>query len=256
VNAYLCVYCHKSRTGNEPELTREAAETDPLLGTFLDGNDQSYYDWGDDPSFFAAQHLLGDVRKASWGVCRPDVRKALGTGDVVIFFCACQRQDEDVWRYHFVGFGTVLWPVHPRADLWTNPAYEAYRQFYNVLARLEGGHMVQSETFFPYHPDWEDRAEVPYVLFDGDSSCFNLTRPHCVATWDREHIPETWNSDCRSAKIEDLLFVERGIQRRLRTSASGHPHPKLNLLRGGGAIRPGRALPELTRALRPLVSNS
>jgi hypothetical protein len=255
VNAYLCTYRHKNPHPKHWERTREAAADDQTLSKFLGGWDHSYYDWGDDPSFFAAQELLGDVRETTWGVCRPDVRKALNEGDVVVFFCGCQRDDKRVWCYHFVGFGKVRALVRDRACLWTNSAYVPYHKFYNVLGRLEGRHLVRSESFHPYHKNWEGRASAPYVVFDSASSFFNLTAPHCVATWERGNpAPELWKTDDRSTRIEQFLFVERRIQRRLRTSVDGHPHPKLNLLRDGrGNARPGRSLPELTQALSELV---
>ena len=254
MNAYLCTYCHRKPSAKDWNRTRGAAEQDQILGKFLVGWDRSYYDWGDDPSFFAAQQFLGDVREATWGVCRPDVRKALSEGDVVLFFCGCQVGDRGVWCYHFVGLAKVRALVRHRACLWTNPAYVSYRKFYNVLARLEGGHLVQSETFHPKHGDWERRADAPYVVFDSAYSFFNLTAPHCVATWEYGRpTPELWKTDDRSKDIERLLFDDRGINRRLRTSVGGHPHPKLNLLCDGRRItRPGRSLPELTQALSEL----
>ena len=106
MNAYVCTYRKIKPSSKALRRTREAAKHDPLLCTFLDGYCESCYDWGDDPSFFAAQHLLGDVRKASWGVCRRDVRNSLEERDVVVFFCG--REVERAWHYHFVGFGTVL----------------------------------------------------------------------------------------------------------------------------------------------------
>lgn len=255
MNAYLCTYCHRNRDPGELRRTREAAEQDPLLRRFLKEYDRTYYDWGDDPSFFAAEHLLSDVRMASWGVCRPDVRSTVGKGDVIVFFCG-RKEEERFWRYYFLGFGVAREAVE-RADLWTKPAYKPYREFYNVLARLDGGHLVQSETFHPYHDeDWELRAQAPYVLFNGRSSSFNLSSPHCVATWDGGPIPEKWHSDDRSTAIEQILFIERGIKRkrRLRTSASGYQHAKLNLVVDArGKTRPGRSLSELTKALGPLV---
>jgi hypothetical protein len=104
------------------------AHTDPLLSRFLHGYRENFWDWGDDPSFFAAEHRLGDVRRASWGVCRADVRKALSEGDLVVFFCA--RDVGSVWRYHFIGFGTVK-ALISRKELWTNPAYADYRSFWH-----------------------------------------------------------------------------------------------------------------------------
>jgi len=160
VNAYLCTYRQKKPRPREWRRTCAAAEQDTLLRSFLDCYESSYYDWGDDPSFFAAQHLLGDVRKPSWGVCRRDVRKRLKEGDLVVFFCGCQH--EGGWHYHFVGFGTVAALVS-RIVLWTDPACAAYRSFYNVLARLEGNTLVQQETIYDYHDDWLRRADAPYV---------------------------------------------------------------------------------------------
>jgi len=131
VNAYLCTYRRIRPSPRALRQTRAAAKQDPLLRAFLEDYDASYYDWGDDPSFFAAQHLLGDVRNATWGVCRRDVRKVLTERDVIVFFCGCQ--DEHVWRYYLVGFGTVGRLVE-RASLWTDSAHAPYRNFYNVLA--------------------------------------------------------------------------------------------------------------------------
>jgi hypothetical protein len=190
VKAYVCTYRqpHIDPSVREWRLTKPLAESDPLLSRFLNGYRENFWDWGDDPSFFAAEHRLGDVRRASWGVCRADVRRALSEGDLVVFFCA--RDDSRVWRYHFIGFGTVK-ALIGRKDLWTNPAYRDYRSFYNVLARLENGRLVQNETFHKYHPDWEHRAKAPYVIFDETASHFNLQDPHCVATWEKgAGIPE------------------------------------------------------------------
>ena len=234
----------------ERRQTEEAAKRDPLLRSFLEIYDRSYYDRGDDPSFFAAQNRLGDVRKASWGVCRRDVRNALTKGDLVVFFCGSQH--ERVWCYYFVGFGTVGDLVRREAQ-WTNPRHAPYRRFYNVLAKVEGGRMFQSETFHHYHDDWKRRAEAPYVLFDPKRSAFNLTSPHEVAIWNGAAVPEKWARDDRSKGIERLLFVERGIDRRLRTFEFGYGHAKLNLVSAGGAARPGRSIPELVQDLKRLV---
>src|ERR1700682_2903329 len=87
VNAYLCTYRRMTPSPRTRGQTDAAAKQDPLLRAFLKNYDDSYYDWGDDPSFFAAQHVLRDVRKASWGMCRRDVRNALAERDLVVFFC-------------------------------------------------------------------------------------------------------------------------------------------------------------------------
>jgi len=249
MKAYVCTYLHPYMDVSRREWreTKRAADTDPLLAKFLSAYKESFWDWGDDPSFFAAEHRLGDVRRASWGVCRSDVRKALTPGDLVVFFCA--RDGGQICRYHFIGFG-IVGALIDREGLWANPSYAAYASFYNVLARPDHGHFVQHETFHKYHEDWQKRIKAPYVIFDAAHSHFNLRHPHCVATWEKgAGIPEKWAADARSQAIEQLLFIERGISRRLRTSATLRAHPKLNLVRAGRAVRPGRSLPELMQAL-------
>lgn len=253
MNAYVCTYRQPSveALAREWELTAPLAADDPLLQHFLDGYSESFWDWGDDPAFFAAEHMLCDVGRASWGVCRPDVRNALQEGSLVVFFCA--RQTGPLWRYHFIGFGKVR-VLLDRRDLWTDPAHAEYHHFYNVLAHLADGELVQAETFYNHHDNWVHRAEVPYVIFDGQESRFNLQDPHCVATWEQaEAVPEVWATDARSREIEQLLFVERGIGRRLRTSFRGNAHAKLNLVFGPDGSRPGRDLPDLALALSDLV---
>jgi hypothetical protein len=250
VNAYLCVYRRKTPSASEWRKTRAAAKGDPLLDAFLKGYDQSYYDWGDDPGFFAAHHLLGDVRRASWGVCRRDVRSVLKQDDLVVFFCGSQTSE--AWRYYFVGFGTVAAAIG-RSALWTDRSHAYYHGFYNVLARLEDGRLVQHETFHKYHRDWERRAEASYVIFDPERSSFNLVNPRHVATWDGRRLPETWATDRRTAQLERLLFIERGITRRLRTSKTGFGHAKLNLIHDGRHPRSGREVPELRAELAELL---
>ncbi len=251
MNAYLCTYRRVEPNLRSRRRTEADAAQDPFLRAFLKDYDESYYDWGDDPSFFSARSFLGDVNRASWGVCRRDVRLKLQKDDIVVFFCGRQASHE--WRYYFVGFGTVGASIR-REELWTDPSYEPYRRFYNVLARFDGKHLVQSETFHPYHENWADRAQAPYVIFDVARSSFNITSPHHVATWNGGALPEEWTSDLRSNEIERLLFTEREIfHRRLRTSPTGYGHPKLNLVLNGHQTRPGRGLSDLTLALRDLV---
>ena len=251
MNAYLCVYRQISPIPKDLRETEQVATEGSLLRKFLDEYKRSFYDWGDDPSFFAAKHLLGDVNRATWGVCRRDVRCDLEKGDVVVFFCGSNKSKEKgVWNYHFIGFGTVAEVIKRRKLLWTNPSYAPYREFYNLLTDSHG---KQLETFHPLHKDWKNRAAAPYIAFDPARSAFNLDSPHLVATWDGEERQETWRRDQPARKIERLLFEERNIERRLRTSRTGYAHDKLNLLSDGKKERPGRPLSELTRALKLLI---
>lgn len=86
-NAYLCTYRHYEPTRSQLRKTASGTPDDPLLREFLAEYEDSYFDWGDDPSFFCALRRWGDANKASWGVYRADVRAALAERDVVVYFC-------------------------------------------------------------------------------------------------------------------------------------------------------------------------
>ena len=151
MKCYLCVYrqpliddrvIRRSRAGNRrrPEL-----KVDKFLSRYKRALDVGrnaggrFYDWGDDPGFFAAEEFLGDVRGASWGVCRPDVRSELSKGDFVVFFCAQQQPKKRTqWHYYYIGVGTVSRAVKKRRRIWTVDTYEEYRRFYNLLIDASG----------------------------------------------------------------------------------------------------------------------
>lgn len=249
MNAYLCTYRQRPPRPIDLAKTRNAGKDDPLVEKFLSEYDDGHYDWGDDPAFFAAKHKLRNVRKASWGVCRPDVRTVSEPGDVVVFFCAHPNKERTIWTYSFIGFGTVgerIWHM----DVWKNRRYAPYRSFYNLLINK---HEQQEEIFWPIHTNWKRRLESPYIIFDAAKSVFNLDSPHVVAEWHKGDKKEIWKLDRRTKKIERVLFAERGIDRRLRTSQTGYAHTKLNLLQDGRNVRPGRSLPELLKVLKELA---
>jgi hypothetical protein len=245
-----CVYRHRTPEPRELKQTREAAKSDPRLARFLDGYQDSFHDWGDDPGFFAAEEHFGDVRRASWGVCRPDVRSRLELGDSVVFFCG--RQTGRAWAYHFVGVGVVA-RLLDRKSLWDSPRLMTYRQFYNLLIDKAGSRFHHHEHFYKWHDNWEERAAAPYVLFDPEASAFNLVEPHEVARFDGRHVPERWHRYARSQELEELLFRERKIARRLRTSLTGYGHSSLNLSHAGGRTRRGRSPEALVTRLLELV---
>src|SRR6266446_6512709 len=101
---YVCVYRHYFPTKAEVAATRLIAAKDPKLARFIDEytNGTSYFDWGDDPSFYSAIHMQGRPEYAGWGVCRPNVRQTLEAGSVVIFFCAkCANPGNAETNYYF-----------------------------------------------------------------------------------------------------------------------------------------------------------
>lgn len=256
MNAYLCVYRRRVQSTTNRVKTEKAAFNDATLQAFLRcySADDSYYDWGDDPSFFSAVHRLGDAQRATWGVCRRDVRSTVVRGDFVVFFCG--REGSGVpktWEYYYIGVGTVGVCLS-RRDVWTNKEYLQYRHFYNLLAKPSESGMAQHETFHPYHKDWQARAKAPYIVFDPPQSAFNLVSPLLVSTY-AGSVPDVWQLECPRVKaLHDLVFVERKIARRLRTARTGFGHAKLNLLTHNGIVRSGRPPAALRSCLIDLVN--
>ena len=195
-------------------------------------NDQNcYYDWGDDPSFFAASEFFGDVQHATWGVCRPDVRGYLKkAGDYVVFFCA-KSASGPVREYFYIGVGTVSFGLN-REDIWSNARYARYRDFFNILARpsLVTGELEPYEIVSPFHDDWKKRCEEPYWVFDPEWSQFNLVDPLHVATYTGTEGPvETWRSsqDQQVKRLETLLFPPSAPRRlRINSSPTTHKRPR------------------------------
>jgi hypothetical protein len=236
MKAFVCVYQHPIPSKSAWNKTKNAAANSPQLSEFLDRYHDSdfFYDWGDDPGFFAATKLLGDPTHASWGVCRADVRGQLSKGDFIVWVRA--RSDGAMpgrIEYFFVGVTTVLDAIERRA-IWIDPKHAPYRSFYNVLARYDGGSLVQLETFHDYHKNWEHRANKPYILFDPTHSLsrLNLKTPTRIAIRAPGHLLETWLSDKdpRAAAIERTLLLEIGCRRRLRirTPMNAHRHIPLH----------------------------
>jgi hypothetical protein len=231
VKAYACVYRHSTPSARDRRLTAEAARSSPLLQKYLDRYDapDCFDDWGDDPSFFAATEMLGSPNRATWGVCRRDVRTAMSPGSFVVFFCG--REDEPGrWHYFYVGVGSVG-QLLDRYALWSDDTFERYRHFFNVLARPVGGILQQHETIHRYHPDWEARALAPYIVFDPRGTSFNLKTPLHVASYDRRaNAIEVWREeDERVREIGELILPSPPTRRGLRSTNVQRAHPKMNL---------------------------
>ncbi|WP_334188367.1 hypothetical protein [Noviherbaspirillum sp.] len=252
--AYVCVYRNYTPKEKEVVDTLAGGIHDPHLASFINDyvTGSTYYDWGDDPSFYSARCFQGCAEHAGWGVCRPDVRKKLGANHVVIFFCARREKTGRDTRYFFIGAGTVKKVIQDRREIWTNPTYVSYRQHYNVLARFDQTGPVQHETFYPFHENWRHRMASPYVLFDEHRSRFNLTNPIHVST-SYNNATDVWHSkqSQRVAQIEKLLFKDFSLTRRLRTSPTGNAHRHINLT--ANLARLGRAPASLLDELVPLV---
>jgi hypothetical protein len=252
--AYVCVYRHAQPSARDLERTRNGAANKSLIDRYLAAysKEDSFLDWGDDPSFFCSQKLLGSTRKASWGVCRRDVRSSLSKGDFVVFICAKQRQQLSGWRYYYIGFGTIGDRVKNPATISRSSRYSQYSEFLNVLAQVSCGTLRHSEQVYPYHEDWKRRIQGPYLIFEDHPSMtdFNLKNPLWIASCRANDDHETWRSEEIGLvrELETALFTDRGIERRLRTARKGYPHPKLNLYN-----RPGESLSVLRKTLKRIA---
>ena len=214
-------------------MARAAAVNNPSLDRFLQRYDEPdcFYDWGDDPSFFSATESLGDVRQASWGVCRRDVRARLISGDYIVFFCA-RAISAGLWHYFYIGVATLDRDVDHRT-IWEDDRYKPYRTFFNVLARPGHAGLEHFETF-SLHDDWLRRAEAPYWLFDPVQSRFNLNTPAYVASFDRtRNAIEQWRDERDSVgeTVYALLFPASGRRLGLRATNLQISHPPINLSR-------------------------
>jgi hypothetical protein len=97
---------------------------------------------------------------------------------------------------------------------------------------LVGDELVQHETFFDYHPDWERRAAAGYVLFDSSPTLtkINVVKPLIVAEKNHNSLVEKWLSGNRRVRrLEKALFADLGITRRLRTTNVQRAHRHIAL---------------------------
>jgi len=197
-----------------------------------------FYDWGDDPAFFAAEEFLGDVNRASWGVCRRKVREKLSKGDFVIFFCAKALEDR-TWEYYYIGLGTVSRTLDRRL-IWSSKEYKPYRDFFNLLVDSKDD---PYEFIYDKHDkrkDWPKRVNAPYILFDTSKNRthFNLVNPILVATYRlgdqpwRGNVIERWHLEDKNIGAIYREIPKRATGgKKLRTGPTdqGYPHQFQNL---------------------------
>jgi hypothetical protein len=259
MKAFVCVYRHSVPSPNARSKTVAAALTTPCLNSYLSSYSlpNSFLDWGDDPSFFAAPQILGSASSASWGVCRRDVRAQLRQGDFVIWFCARPQSNQTGnWDYYLVGCTTVKDTCN-RYALWTDPKYAPYRDFFNTLARPNGSALIQHEMIHDFHNDWKNRITADYIIFDGcpSLSAVNLASPTLVATGSAGAAEAWLRSNRKVLNIENMIFTNLGISRRLRTKNRQQPHRHIALHKAPVILKgnPGVLLSNLRRSVLALV---
>jgi hypothetical protein len=226
-------------------------------------------DHGDDPSFGSSQRRRGPL---TWGVCRPDVRRAARPGDLLIFFAADRLRQvrPDAARYQFVGFATVNKCVR-QTDFWTVKSLKAFRWYDNLLVRSDGGRLVHFEPALPgelWHGDWlrrlasnpkafsraefEDaertkhlphringrRYEVGanYIVFGREpSETFILTDPPVIATVKENGLTETWEKTRFAVALRRIVLGQ--TTRSLRTTHPQRAHRHIRLDVDGEQLR-------------------
>ncbi len=247
MKCYVCVYRQPSPERLRWERTLKKSAGKPGLRKYVElyrsgfePGGACFYDWGDDPGFFAAEEFLGDANRASWGVCRRDVRQKLRKGDFVIFFCAKEAEGR-TWEYYYIGLGTVSEAIDDRRLIWSAEEYRPYRDFFNLLLGPKG---EQREFIYEKHGDWRKRSDAPYILFDPskDRTRFNLADPLLVATYRlgnpprRGNVVEHWRL---GERFVDEIYKEiperEPSGKKLRTGLTNrsYPHGFQNLSRIG-----------------------
>lgn len=231
--AYACVYRQVIPSGFLMNEARQAGEVHEDIRQLLRHYDSGItaYDWGDDPSFFSADHHQGTSGVAAWGVCRPNIRRNLHPGDVMIFFCARRLAKFAPTEYLFTGYATVARRIEDRREIYKRDELAPYRSHLNVLVDYNNNQRVRHERFEPGHPeDWEHRADSPYIIFDPALTRLKLRRSRHVASASPGEKNESWHlGDPKVRALHDLLFGELEVKRKLRTSSTGSSHPHINL---------------------------
>ncbi len=241
---------------------RQSLADDPtaIVSGFYDamGKHEFPFDLGDDPAFFSARYHDGPV---TWGVCRPDVRRSIQTGEWMVFFAA-EKEDRysALTRYRFSAALRVERKISHEA-IFTHPSEFLFRGYLNLLIRRRGRdgweHFEPCLRKRDWHTDWLWRISDPirkrfhkrdfvaagdrhhrgdslsvngrpapiadsYVIFSMKDSIVAHDPPH-VATHKKGNPRETWKPDRRSQLIRELVFGDHP-RRCLRTSNRQQPH--------------------------------
>ena len=138
----------------------------PLLAALNSG--EWFYDNGDDPSFFSRSHIGGAL---TWGVCRPDARSQVQTGDVVVFFAFTEASNGV--EYRLCAISTVERKIS-QARIFSDRAYRRYKRYLNLLVQPEdenGERWIHHEPGTPandWHTNWLSRVAA-YRAYDTEA---------------------------------------------------------------------------------------
>jgi hypothetical protein len=221
MRAYVCVYRHTAQN-KLPQAVNK------LCAKYLKNYPNSFYDWCDDPSFFCSAETGNPV---TWGVCRTNVRKNVGKGVIIIYFCA--RQDPNnkkMWDYYYVGFGVcadTLIGRQARLKIWTQPHKYPFKDYFNILIDSKGNHREYTGD----HPDYKKRMKASYVIFDEHRSSFRVDNPLHVAAFDANSsgFQETWINSKKVDALKKVLFTDNGITRGLRIKNRQRAHVHIHI---------------------------
>jgi hypothetical protein len=235
-NIYVVVYIHADNA-----LLHNILPNNNFTNS-LDNVPIWFYDKGDDPSFYCSE-----VKKTnlSWGVCRPNIRNKIQPEDVVVFFCFNSTTN----IYYLAGLASVSEKIK-QTQIWTDENYSNYRQYYNLLMRLNNNSWEYYEPI-DKHDDWLSRISkkrlntdfivnensisveyeiLPnYVIFNNDiAKTYILKKQIPVANWQEDANNEVWKNTQICNTIWEFIFT--GIKRQtLRCHARYHPHVHIRI---------------------------
>ncbi len=250
-NVYLAVF----RTG----LTLKGTRPPEAAQFHRERESSSFpYDAGDDPSLYWA--MTYPRERVTWGVCRPNVRRAARRGDVIVFISFHFPVHEKAGQYRLVAAQRVQFKLTHTA-IFRFDANACFRGYPNLLVRPREGGWEQHEPALPveeWHDDWLARISnlngIPvvdfkaagtthrpgsaltihgspieeasnYVVFTPEPEGFIVPNPPLIATWREGELTETWSSDPRSREIRELTLGLLAPGRSLRVNNQiPHPH--------------------------------
>ncbi len=208
------------------------------------------FDFGDDPGFF--YRLLPPNRNngLSWGICRPDIRRTLHSGDVVVFIAYYNL------NFSLTAICTVAQTLS-HCDIASISEHSYYRDSTSRLLKFDGECYIHNEWCEEkrWHSDWLWRMvnlshhdfeklglkavqklgkfsrynttvlnsiAKSFIIFENDDRTRILENPILLAKQEIERSKETWlNESPNKNRLKEILMEDtRGY-----LYCSGKPYP-------------------------------
>lgn len=206
------------------------------------------FDVTDDPSFYC--HLKG-MGPLTWGICRPDVRTKLEKGDIVVFIC----YDEDNNNYYLSAVTTVADKIR-QTDIWTKNKYCHFKEHFNlIIKKTESGNWYHEEPLpneKNLHSNWDIKIlkkipkseftfsnntispayeiEPNYIIFStSEDKTYILKNQIILAEYkkDTDKKKEIWLDSNESIKIFDFIFKRHPSRISFKVHERNQSHVKV-----------------------------